>query len=172
MKHARIYYYLLRKNNPAHVHFTLYILLSGLSRASMRRFFHRKQQSRPGIPTANGGLPTSRSPAGSLPNIQGTVPTTGRVRAPALRSRSMSVLYGPESEGGRSKRFTRSLSFCDNPQAIGNTNTTKKLLTQSEEDEVFMLYTKKLYFMFAALCAVITGFVVYAYIYNTAGKGT
>lgn len=140
----------------------------------MRRFFHRKgQQARPGIPTANGGLPSNRGAGiGGQPTPHGSPPVTGRVRAPALRSRSMSVLYGPESEGGRSKRFTRSLSFCDDHQPAATINSTRKLLTQSEEDEVFRLYTRKLYIMFGALCAVITGFVVYAYVYNTAFKGT
>ena len=139
----------------------------------MRRFFHRKgQQSRPGIPTANGGLPSNRIGATGQQATHGPPPVTGRVRAPALRSRSMSVLYGPESEGGRSKRFTRSFSFCDDAQPAANISTNRILLTQSEEDEVFRLYTRKLYIMFGALCAIVTGFVVYAYIYNTAFKGT
>lgn len=139
----------------------------------MRRFFHRKgQQARPGIPTANGGLSTNRSTGSIQPPMLGSAAGTGRVRAPALRSRSMSLLYGPESQAGRAKKFTRSLSFCDDHQPPPNTNSNRKLLTQSEEDEVFRLYTRKLYFMFGALCAVVTGFVVYAYIYNTAFKGT
>lgn len=139
----------------------------------MRRFLHRKsQQSKPGIPTANGGLSPNRNATSIQQPGHGPSPITGRIRAPNLRSRSMSVLYGPETDGARPKRFTRSFSFCDDHCPPVNPNSNRKPLTQSEEDEVFRLYTRKLYVMFGALCAVVTGFVVYAYLYNTASKGT
>ncbi|GIY64638.1 uncharacterized protein CEXT_764111 [Caerostris extrusa] len=130
----------------------------------MRRFFHRKAtQSRPGTPTASaqpGNRPRTSSSATTSPNHT----PTARVRAPALRSRSMSVLNGPTAANtGPRGRFSRSLSFCGDNQPI---SCLSRQLTRTEEDEVFRSYTRRVYGLFVILCAVIVAIAVYAYLYN------
>ncbi|GFY69049.1 uncharacterized protein TNIN_262051 [Trichonephila inaurata madagascariensis] len=131
----------------------------------MRRFFHRKgAQTRTGATNAvTSGQPGVRPRSSSSSTSPNHTPT-GRVRAPALRSRSMSVLNGPTAPGtAPTRRFSRSLSFCaDNPPI----SCLSRQLTKTEEDEVFRTYTRRVYGLFGALCAVIVAIAVYAYLHN------
>ncbi|GBM43004.1 hypothetical protein AVEN_88606-1 [Araneus ventricosus] len=136
----------------------------------MRRFFHRKAaQSRPAATAAaNGGQPGTR-PRSSSSSISPSHGPTGRVRAPALRSRSMSVLNGPipTPSTGPPRRFHRSLSFCGENQPI---SCLSRQLTRTEEDEVFRSYTRRVYGLFGVLCAIIVAIAIYAYLYNYGSK--
>ncbi|XP_071034609.1 uncharacterized protein [Parasteatoda tepidariorum] len=144
-----------------------------ISVLTMRRFFHRKgSQAKTGALTTNaGGVLGNRPRSSSSSNSPNHVSApTGRVRAPALRSRSMSTLNGPEPDSSRTKKFTRSLSFCaENQSAVGRSMVTRQL-TKTEEDEVFRMYTRLVYGVVGALCAVIVGIAMYAYFYTYGTK--
>ncbi|KAG8182709.1 hypothetical protein JTE90_026163 [Oedothorax gibbosus] len=130
---------------------------------TMRRFFHRKTST--AAANNNNTIPHHRPRLGSSSSSPGHGSGPTRVRAPALRSRSMSVLTGPPvSSAPSGRRFTRSLSFCAETSDSGPSFVRQ--MTQQEEDEVFRTYTNRVYGLFGVLCTVIVGLAVYAYMYN------
>ncbi|KAF8764987.1 hypothetical protein HNY73_023009 [Argiope bruennichi] len=136
----------------------------------MRRFFHRKAaQTRSTATTAANGGQLGARPRSSSSSVSPSHAPTKRVRAPALRSRSMSVLNGPITTPttGPPRRFHRSLSFCGENPPI---SCLSRQLTRTEEDEVFRSYTRRVYGLFGVLSAIIVGIAIYAYLYNYGSK--